>query len=441
MPPLSRNTSSRKMSMMACLFSLVAVSGVSRAYGQAATESVAKTTTPPVPIAKPSDTSAPQPAAVAPAATPLAPVAAADAAPATAPSFTISAPAAAAGFKFKEGAKYSISGIVDAYANYDGDSPSNGNTQLRNFDLRANTVSLTEARLTLAYDPAPFGIRADIGFGAAMDTMHPSNPSGTGLKYVEQMFVSIKPAKWKGFQADFGEFVTSAGAEVAESGDNWNYSRSLLFAYAIPYYHFGIRTSMPVTSTTTVGVQVVQGWNNIFDNNSGKTLGFTGVQSKKYYTLSGNFYTGPENDNTTIGWRNLIDSTLLLTPNGKFNAYINYDYGQNRNANTKLTGLGSLDHWQGIAFAGHAQLTPRITATGRFEYFADLTGFTTGTTQRLNEFTVTADYLVHPGILFRSEFRQDHSDSKYFRKSSTPFATNLQPTLEFALIGFFGPKT
>ena len=426
---------------MACLFSLVAVSGVSRALGQAATESVATATA--SPAAKPAETSAPQAVAVAstasPATAPTDPAAAA--APAAVPSFTISAPAAAAGFKFKEGAKYSISGIVDGYANYDGNSPSNGNTQLRNFDLRANTVSLTEAKLTLAYDPAPFGIRADIGLGTALETMHPSNPSGTGLKYVEQMFVSAKPAKWKGFQADFGQFVTSAGAEVIESGDNWNYSRSLLFAYAIPYYHFGIRTSMPVTSSTTVGVQVVQGWNNIFDNNSGKTLGFTGVQSKKYYTLSGNYYTGPENNNTTIGWRNLIDTTLLLTPNGKFNAYINYDYGQNRNANAKLTGLGSLDHWQGIAFAGHAQLTPKITATGRFEYFADLTGFATGTTQRLNEFTVTADYLVHPGILFRSEFRQDHSDSKYFQKSKIPSATNLQPTLEFSLIGFFGPKT
>ena len=429
MTPFSRSTSPRTVSILACLFSLFAVNGSSRAFAQAPTEPVTKVASPATPAAPTPETAT---------ATPADPAAAA---PAASPSLTISAPAAATGIKFKEGAKYSISGIVDGYANYDVDSPSNGNTQLRNFDLRSNTVSLTEAKLTLAYDPAPFGIRADIGLGSALETMHPTNPSGGGLKYVEQMFVSAKPAKWKGFQADFGQFVTSAGAEVIESGDNWNYSRSLLFSYAIPYYHFGIRTSMPVTSSTTVGVQVVQGWNNIFDNNSGKTLGFTGVQSKKYYTLSGNYYTGPENNNTTIGWRNLIDTTLLLTPNGKFNAYINYDYGQNRNANAKLTGLGSLDHWQGIAVAGHAQLTSKITATGRFEYFADLTGFATGTKQHLNEFTVTADYLVHPGILFRSEFRQDHSDQKYFQKNSVPSSTNVQPTLEFSLIGFFGPKT
>lgn len=379
-----------------------------------------------------------------PSAGPAAPVAAADAAQqpaAAAAALAISAPAAAPGLKFQEGKKYSLSGIVDAYYNYDGDSPANGNTQLRNFDLRANTVSLTEAKVVLAYDPAPFGIRADIGLGSAMETMHPANPSGGGLKYVEQMFVSVKPAKWKGFQADFGEFVTSAGAEVAESADNWAYSRSLLFAYAIPYYHFGLRTSMPVTSTITAGFQVVQGWNSIFDNNSGKTLGFTGVQAKKYYTLSGNYYVGPENDNTTHGYRNLIDTTLLLTPSARFNAYINYDYGQNRNANATNTANGSLAHWQGIAFAGHAQLTPKITATGRFEYFIDPQGFATGTAQHLNEFTVTADYLVHPGVLVRSEFRQDHSDQQFFQKSHNPINSNFQPTLEIALIAFFGPKT
>ena len=115
--------------------------------------------------------------------------------------------------------------------------------------------------------------------------MHQSgNPTGTGLKYVEQMYVATKPPKWKGFEADFGQFTTSAGAEVIESGDNWNYSRSLLFANAIPYYHFGLRTSIPIGSAFTGGVQVVQGWNNIFDNNSGKTVGITGVYAKKYYT-------------------------------------------------------------------------------------------------------------------------------------------------------------
>ncbi len=366
---------------------------------------------------------------------------AAAAAPAAPASLVISAPAAAPEPTPLAKSPITVSSILDGYYNFDANHPDNGDTQLRNFDIRANTVSLTEARITLAHDPAPFGIRADVGFGSMFDVMHPANPSGGGLKYVEQMFVSAKPAKWKGFEADFGQFVTSAGAEVCESGDNWNYSRSLLFALAIPYYHFGLRTSMPVSSTITAGVQVVQGWNNIFDNNSGKTIGLTAVQAKKYYTLSGNYYVGPENNNTDHGYRNLIDTTLLLTPTAKFNAYINYDYGQNRNANATNTGVGSLAHWQGIAGAAHVQATSKVTATVRGEYFTDPNGFTTGLPQKLNEVTITGDYLIHPGILARAEYRHDHSDQLYFQKNGIPSAVDGQSTFEVSLIAFFGPKT
>ena len=40
-------------------------------------------------------------------------------------------------------------------------------------------------------------------------------------------------------QWDAGKFVTPIGAEVIESQDNWNYTRSILFGYAIPFYHLG----------------------------------------------------------------------------------------------------------------------------------------------------------------------------------------------------------
>jgi Putative beta-barrel porin-2, OmpL-like. bbp2 len=388
---------------------------------QATSYAIAQTVTPPTPAV-------PQ----------AAPVSATPAAPA---SLVISAPSAAPEPGVLAKSPISISGILDGYYDFDANHPDDGDTQLRNFDIRANTVSLTEAKIVLARDPAPFGIRADIGLGSAFEVMHPSNPSGGGLKYVEQMFVSAKPAKWRGFEADFGQFVTSAGAEVIESADNWSYSRSLLFSFAIPYYHFGVRTSMPVTSTITAGVQVVQGWNNIFDNNSGKTIGITAVQAKKYYTLNANYYVGPENTNTDYGYRNLFDTTLLLTPSAKFNAYINYDYGQNRNANATNTGVDSLAHWQGIAGAAHVQATSKITATLRGEYFSDNNGFTTGLVQKLNEVTVTGDYLIHAGILARAEYRHDHSNQLYFQKNGIPASVDGQSTFEVSLIAFFGPKT
>ena len=105
-----------------------------------------------------------------------------------------------------------------------------------------------------------------------MEIFHATEPGGLEIyKHIFQAYVSLKPAKWHGFQVDFGKFVTSAGAEVTETHLNWNYSRALLFANG-PYYHFGLRTTAPLSKNFTAGVQLVNGWNNVEDNNSAKTV-------------------------------------------------------------------------------------------------------------------------------------------------------------------------
>lgn len=341
-----------------------------------------------------------------------------------------------------------FSGLVSGYFSGNFNNPASQQNQLQNFDYQANQFSLEMLKLSMSHTADPIGFQVDLGFGKAFDNIHFAEPSGpTGyLRNVEQAYIAIKPAKAKGFEADFGQFVTSAGAEVIESMTNWNYSHSLLFAYAIPYYHFGLRTSMPLTKTFTGGFQVVNGWNVTEDNNTGKTFGFTGVYTKPKFTWSSDIYTGPENVGTNVGWRNLFDTTLLLTPSSKFNAYINYDYGQNRNAVSKTTGTtttfktADLARWQGVAVAAHYMPTAKSSFTPRFEYFIDPQGFNTGAAQKLNEFTVTYEYKMLEGFLLRAEFRNDHSNVKFFDKDKTPASTQNQPAVTLGMIAFFGPK-
>ncbi len=175
-----------------------------------------------------------------------------------------------------------------------------------------------------------------------------------------------------GLQLDFGEFVTSAGAEVIESHSNWNYSRSLLFSYAIPYLHFCLRVTEPIGKYFTGGVQVVNGWNNIEDNNSGKTIGVVGNFTGKKISWNNNYYTGPENPGTNKGFRNLYDTTVLLTPADAFNAYINFDYAQN----TSYVGSkSSTAEWYGLAAAAKWQLNGKSALTPRLEFFNDRDGY------------------------------------------------------------------
>jgi len=338
-----------------------------------------------------------------------------------------------------------FSGLVDGYYSFNFNHPSSQFNQLYNFDVKANQFSLNMAKLTVAHSPDPVGFQVDLGFGRAFDIIHASEPSTAPsfLRNIEQAYVSLKPAKAKGFEVDFGQFVTSAGAEVIETNSNWNYSRSLLFAWAIPYYHFGVRTSFPVGKYFTGGVQLINGWNNVEDNNSGKTVGFTSAFTTKKFAWSNNYYTGPENPSTNTGWRNLYDTTLLLTPNSKFNAYINFDYGQNK------SGSGTSEFtakWYGIAGAVHFQPTSKWAFTPRVEWFKDRDGFETGLAQDLKEVTLTGEYKMIEGLLARLEYRRDWSNQPFFfRGSSVNGTTGLgtyknQDTLSLGVVAFFGPK-
>jgi Putative beta-barrel porin-2, OmpL-like. bbp2 len=228
-----------------------------------------------------------------------------------------------------------FSGFIDGYYSYNANRPSNPAigqiNDLYNFNDKTDQFSLSAAKLTIYHDPDPVGVHVDLIWGRTNALIHVNSAAEQATaNYLEQAFLSFKPNKVHGTEFDFGQFVTSAGAEVIEAKDDWNYSRSLLFVWAIPYYHFGLRSSVPVTKTWTAGVQLVNGWNNDVANNGGITVGLTCAYTKPRYVWNVNYYVGPSNLNTQNGHRNLIDNTLLLAPSSKLSAYINYDYGQNR---------------------------------------------------------------------------------------------------------------
>ena len=344
-----------------------------------------------------------------------------------------------------------ISGFIDGYYSFNVNRPNTTGgydqiNQLYNFNDKTDQFELSAAKLTLNHDPDPVGAHVDFVYGRTNTLINsaPSNSSGGDqLPYLEQAFLSLKPPKAKGFEFDFGKFVTSAGAEVIEAKDNWNYSRSLLFVNAIPYWHFGGRTSFPVSKTETIGFQLVNGWNNVSKSNGGVTGVFTSAYVKPKYTWNLNYIVGPENPNTASGLRNLIDTTVLLTPNAKFNMYLNYDYGQNQDAvagtGESTTGDHILNTWQGGAVAFHEQATAKQAFAGRYEYFTDPEGFQTGMVQHLQEFTATYEYKWVEGLLTRVEYRGDFSNVNYFHKLATQ-TTDQQSTLTVAFIAFFGPK-
>lgn len=355
------------------------------------------------------------------------------------------APAAAAapaplGFPWKVG-PMAVTGYFDGYYSYNANQPTGSANwrlnDLYNFNDRTDGVELSVAKLTLNHDPAPVGAHFDFIYGRTNGLVN----AGLQGNYIENAYLSVKPPKAKGFEADFGKWVTSAGAEVIEANGNWNYSRSLLFSWAIPYFHTGIRTSMPVSKTETLGVQVVNGWNNVTKNDGWATVGLTSALVKPKYTWDLNVYTGPEHATPAHGYRNLFDTTILLTPNSKFNAYINYDFGANHDAKVDNVGDTNRNTWQGIALAAHEQFTAAHAVALRYEFYDDVNGFTTGTVQLLNELTGTYEYHVPKlpqAVLSRVEYRRDMSNQPFFHKDATQ-RVDQQSTVSVGLMVTLAP--
>jgi hypothetical protein len=338
-----------------------------------------------------------------------------------------------------------FSGLVDGYYSLNFNHPASKNNTWRNFDAKANQFSLNMAKLTMEHTADPVGFKFELAGGRAMEIFHATEPGGVETyKNIFQAYVSLKPESWKGVQFDFGKFVTSAGAEVTETHLNWNYSRSLLFANG-PYYHFGLRTTLPVGNHFTGGFQLVNGWNNVEDNNAGKTVGLTAAFTGSKFLWANNYYVGNEKTDTEItdagdiikvrapGIRHFYDTVLSINPAGKANLLFNFDYGVDKNES------GRNNVFYGYSIAGRVLGGDHFSLSPRFDWYHDRDGFITTVAQKMKEFTITADWKWSEGLLSRFEYRRDWSDQPFYDHGNGVMNATKMNTLLIGFVAYFGP--
>jgi len=321
-----------------------------------------------------------------------------------------------------------VTGFVDIYYGYNFNKV---DPILRSFDVQHNAFSLSLAEVAFAKAVTPesrVGFRADLDFGKTADLVAAYEPETNGAeiyKHIQQAYVSLLTGKvtW-----DAGKFVTPIGAEVIESQDNWNYTRSILFGYAIPFYHTGVRASVAASDKLTLAGYLLNGWNNDSEINGNKTvaLGATLKPSAKL-TWVANYMVGKETPGSDVN-RNLFDTTLTLLLSDKLSLMGNYDYGKEGDVS-----------WWGIAAYAKLQASPRWALVGRYEYLDDAHGgfMTFGT--RAQTLTITSDHQVAGALKARLEYRTDFADEAIFPKDDGSHEKS-QTTLTVGLVYAFGGK-
>lgn len=341
----------------------------------------------------------------------------------------------------------SLSGFVDVYYGQNFNNPAAQTNGLRFFDQGANMFGLNLVELVV--DKAPeatnsrTGYHVALGFGQAMNAVNGSDHGGLSFdQYLKEAYFSYLAPVGKGLQIDVGKFVTPAGAEVIETKDDWNYSRGILFSYAIPYYHFGMRAKYAFNDKYSLNAMFVNGWNNVVDNNTGKTYGIGfGWNPNKKFGIAQNYMAGPEQNSLNNQLRQLSDTVITYSLNSKLSFIVNGDYGRGDRITDPETALVSRPvFWTGMAGYVRYAFTGTSAFSSRFEYYDDHDGFTTGTLAptHIKEFTTTFERLLAHHIISRFEFRRDFANQPVFLKGSSPVTD--QNTLTAGLVLTFDSR-
>lgn len=335
-----------------------------------------------------------------------------------------------------------MSGYVDAIVTNVLTNPDDQERRLGVFET--NSHSFNNLAFKLAFEKptseeSRAGFRVDILSGetgrllGAATTDVPTGSTGLDDFELEQAYITYKADVGDGLDIYVGKFVTLLGAEVIESPDNFNISRSILFGFAIPFTHTGIRATYPVTEEISVTAGVNNGWDNNDDLNHGYTYeGQIAWNPNDEFGLVVNGIWGPEVVGRQVNKRGVIDVVATWMPTDKLTFVGNFDWGHETGvptffSNTEFALVNGeiipimasrttkrVADWYGAALVTNYQFTDRFHLAGRVEAFVDADGFRTGLPQKLWEYTITPTFWVTPKLLTRVEFRSDHSNEKFF---------------------------
>lgn len=346
--------------------------------------------------------------------------------------------------------RISWSGFVDVYYSKNFNSPSNQLNQLRNFDIYENQFGLNMAKLTVQEQAQPVGFRVDIGFGTANDVVQgllnpltgTTTPSTSTLNLVEQAYLTAVVPFGSGLTVDVGKFATLMGYEVIESNGNWNYSRSLLFAWAIPYYHMGMRLTYPLAGNFTVALHIVNSWNTVVDNNKSKSVGLgLNYSPTSATTITLNGMSGFEQPTgVPYGKKDVGEIIITQQVGDKLSLAVDATYGRERVA-------GLLNTWKGIALYGKYAVDSKSDVAVRAEVYYDPFDYTTLAPAfplqvfpkaTFKEFTLTYEYRPWDPLIVRLEARDDFANGNSFISASSALPTrSSQPTLLVGVIATF----
>ena len=172
----------------------------------------------------------------------------------------------------------------EGFYQYNWNRPYDRVNLLRAYDTRANVFGIQQAAVVVESAPdveagRRFGARVDLQYGQATETVQgsPANePRPDVYRQIWQAYGTYVFPVGRGLQTDFGKFASNLGYETNYAKDNNHFSRAYLFNF-LPFYHSGLRVSLPVSDEVTLMYMLTNGIQQTEDFNNFKSNHFTAV--------------------------------------------------------------------------------------------------------------------------------------------------------------------
>jgi hypothetical protein len=351
-----------------------------------------------------------------------------------------------------------VGAYIEAFYSLNARLPSNHITNLRGFDNRDRTFTLSNVALDTKGERGPLSARLILQVGATPSTYYLAEPALAGTnganasdaelwKYVQQATLAYSASS--GLVVDAGLFPSPIGPEVLAVKDNWNWSRSDLF-FGLPFYHTGARVAYPLGAGWTAMLHVYNGWNSVVDSNDYPSVAASAAFAGERLTGQVLYFGGierPPGAPEGNAWRHLLDAYATITINDQVSLLIHADTGVEPND------IGT-SAWVAAAAYAKVQLSSKLYGAVRGDYFREWVASDTATRASpifwpadwISSLTATVAYQPIAGLSVRLEARHDHADARVFfggdvtgDGDTVPYEPNrrAQDTLTLGVTGWF----
>lgn len=259
--------------------------------------------------------------------------------------------------------KLQLEAYADLYYAYNFNRPAGGDQPYFVSMTRHNEMNINLAYIAVAWTSERVRARVAPAIGTYMNANYAAE-EGT-LKNVLEASAGIKLSGNKNIWLDAGVLSSPYSNESAISKDQLAYTRSFASEF-VPYYLSGVKLSMPLGKKLKASFYLINGWQQIRDENSGKSLG-THLEYRPGENTVINWatYTGSESSevNPDYGTRYFSDFSVYYHKNRISVSACAYAGYQER-------AIDDGSWWQSVIIGGY-DLSTELTLVLRMEYFND----------------------------------------------------------------------